>query len=206
MPVGPVSTDPTVGSVVDASLRVVAATPDPVGAALVVVVDELCDEPHAAANMATVPIEPMSTGYRSLDRPCRPRECCMVACVGVFIAHEYRRATPFVNRFHNFLGVTGLPGAPTGGRPTWMIVLAREIPLVGKVPGCRIPASEHLGDGRWRHLRHTRDQPERPGRPGRITELPDSVEERSTNVPPSGPARSVHPAFRRPDCYFSSSA
>ena len=62
MPVGPVSTAPTVGSVVDASLSVVAETPDPVGAAVVVVVDELCDEPHAAASTATAAIEPISAG------------------------------------------------------------------------------------------------------------------------------------------------
>lgn len=100
MPVGPVSTAPTLGSVVDASLSVVAGTLDPVGAA-VVVVDELCDDPHAAANTATAAIEPISTGYRSLDRLGRSGVCCMGACVGVFIAlstdEEPRSFTEFTN-------------------------------------------------------------------------------------------------------------
>src|SRR5665213_2248647 len=164
MPVGPVSTDPTLGSVVDASLSVVAETPDPVGAAFVVV-GELCDEPHAAASTATAAIAPISPGYRSLDRLVTPEVCCMGACVGVFIAPEYRGGTSFVHRIHKFLGAAGVPGDPGGWLTSSFISPSAgwlessgPCPLVenqGPVETCRRVAARirrGTGHGYSRHL------------------------------------------------------
>ena len=109
MPFGPVSTDPTLGSVADASLSDVAETPDPVGVAFVVV-GELCDAPHAVASTAIATIDPISPGYRSRALQCRPGDWAMVACVRLFIASDYRGGTPFVHQIHNFPESADLSG------------------------------------------------------------------------------------------------
>jgi hypothetical protein len=70
MPFGPVSTEPTLGRVADASLTAVAVVPDPAGAAFVVV-GGLADELHAAVTRAIAASDPMSHGYRRREVGCR---------------------------------------------------------------------------------------------------------------------------------------
>jgi hypothetical protein len=66
LPFGPVSTDPTLGSVAEASLIAVLEAPDPVGAAFVVV-EALCVELHAAATTAIAASVPSSAGRLSRE-------------------------------------------------------------------------------------------------------------------------------------------
>ena len=81
MPFGPVSTEPTLGRVADASLTALADVPDPVGVTFVVV-GELADEAHAADSRAIAASDPMSHGYRRRDVRCRSGVRFMDGSVG----------------------------------------------------------------------------------------------------------------------------